>query len=205
MCHTKEIGFKRRIKVKNMKEEFYRLLEGVNHAGLRAASKQIADDLPEYFWHVPASSSGKYHPECDLGEGGLVRHSIMVCQIALDLLKTEVILTDSEMNQDMVRVVSLFHDCLKFGLPNSDGSYSEYTVFEHPNLAADFVGKYLEKEISDPCLIQVICEAISSHMGKWNTSEKSDVVLHKPGSKFEKLIHIADYIASRKYIKWKGE
>ena len=31
--------------------------------------------LPDYFFHVAASSTGKYHPAYALGEGGLVRHT----------------------------------------------------------------------------------------------------------------------------------
>ena len=34
----------------------------------------LLDNLPEYIWHVGASSTGKYHPAYSLGEGGLMRH-----------------------------------------------------------------------------------------------------------------------------------
>ena len=33
------------------------------------------NNLPAYFFTVPASSSGKYHPSYALGDGGLVRHT----------------------------------------------------------------------------------------------------------------------------------
>lgn len=38
----------------------------------------LLDNLPEYIWHVGASSTGKYHPAYSLGEGGLMRHQIAV-------------------------------------------------------------------------------------------------------------------------------
>ena len=31
----------------------------------------LLDNIPEYIWHVGASSTGKYHPSYSLGEGGL--------------------------------------------------------------------------------------------------------------------------------------
>ena len=38
----------------------------------------LLDNLPEYIWHVGASSTGKYHPAYSLGELGLMRHQIAV-------------------------------------------------------------------------------------------------------------------------------
>ena len=37
--------------------------------------KIMIELLPDYFFNVPASSTGKYHPEFSLGDGGLVRHT----------------------------------------------------------------------------------------------------------------------------------
>ena len=31
--------------------------------------------LPDYFYEVPASSTGKYHPSFALNKGGLLRHT----------------------------------------------------------------------------------------------------------------------------------
>ena len=38
----------------------------------------LLDGLPEYIWHVGASSTGKYHPQYSLGEMGLMRHQMAV-------------------------------------------------------------------------------------------------------------------------------
>ena len=37
-------------------------------------------------------------------------------------------------------------------------------------------------------------------MGRWNTSKYSKEILSTPQTNFQKLIHTADFIASRKYI-----
>ena len=38
--------------------------------------------LPDYFFRVAASSTGKYHPAFSLGEGGLLRHTKAAVRIA---------------------------------------------------------------------------------------------------------------------------
>lgn len=183
-----------------MKEEFVREIQNIENEKLRTIAMKMVDQIPEYFWHIPASSSGKYHPKCDLGEGGLVRHSLMVCTCALDLLVSGAFLEDTSENRDMARIATLFHDSFKSGKPKQDGSYSEHTEFDHPLLAADFLRVNLINGGIDETTVETIAAAVESHMGKWNTSKYSDVVLPVPNSSFEKLIHTADYIASRKYI-----
>ena len=39
---------------------------------------ELLNTLPDYVWHVGASSTGKYHPEYSLGDGGLMRHQVAV-------------------------------------------------------------------------------------------------------------------------------
>ena len=184
------------------KELFIKEIEKINNKNLKQACLNMVTDIPEYFWIVPASSSGKYHPECDLGEGGLVRHSLMVCNVGMDLVTCEMFVRDNDYNRDLVRVATLFHDVIKHGKVNmDDNTYSSHTVFEHPNLGADFVREHLVANNIDELYIEMICGAIRTHMGKWVTSKYSDVALAKPRTDFEKLVHLADYVASRKYIQ----
>ena len=49
-------------------------LNYIKDENFRNNIEKILNSLPEYFWKVAASSTGKYHPEFSLGEGGLVRH-----------------------------------------------------------------------------------------------------------------------------------
>ena len=192
-----------------MREQFILEIMKIEDEALRDACIQMVSKIPDYFWKVPASSSGKYHPKCDLGEGGLVRHSIMVCTCAIDLVISEMFVRDNKENRDIARVAALFHDCLKSGNVDENGNYSEHTVFEHPLLASDFVRANLEEAKINPLVINMICDGIRTHMGKWCTSNYSKVAMSKPRTDFEKMIHIADYMASRKYIggleEWKTE
>ena len=185
----------------NWRDKFIAEVNKIKNEDLKNACIKMVDLLPEYFWKVPASSSGKYHPDCDLGEGGLIRHSLMVNKAAEDLVISEMFVRDTEVNRDISRVAALFHDCLKSGKVKEDGTYEDHTIFEHPLLASDFVKENLVANNIDELKVTMICDAIRTHMGKWCTSKYSKLALSKPRTDFEKLIHMADYIASRKYIK----
>lgn len=192
----------------NMKDQFITEVEQIKNEKLKRVAKKMVKDLPAYFWTEPSSSSGKYHPQCDLGEGGNVRHSIMVCRCAMDLVTSEMFVRDNDANRDLARVAALFHDGLKYGKVNEDGTHLPHTVFEHPRLAADFVREHLIEAKIDDLTTNMICDAIYTHMGKWCVDKYGSApALSKPRTDFEKLIHIADYMASRKYIggldEWK--
>ena len=51
--------------------------------------KIMVNLIPDYFFSVPASSTGKYHPSFSLGEGGLVRHTKFAVRIAYELFQDE--------------------------------------------------------------------------------------------------------------------
>jgi hypothetical protein len=84
----------------------------------------------------------------------------------------------------------LLHDMFKQGMSMEGG----HTVFEHPKLAAEFA-----KRIGASELVQ---ECIASHMGQWNNrgEDYPECVLPLPESTCQKLVHLADYIASRKCV-----
>lgn len=183
-----------------MKKLFLIEVDKIQDAKLKKAAKAMVKDAPDYFWHVAASSTGKYHPECDLGDGGLVRHSIMVSRVADDFVTSEMFCRDNQINRDIARVATLFHDIIKHGPVADDGTYSQYTVFLHPRYASDFIREHLVAAKVDSLQIEMICGAVYTHMGKWCVDSRSGDALSKPRTDFEKLIHMADYVASRKYI-----
>ena len=54
------------------------ILNTIVNDDIREFAKVLVDGLPQYVWEVGASSTGKYHPQYSLGEGGLMRHQIAV-------------------------------------------------------------------------------------------------------------------------------
>ena len=53
---------------------------------IRESARILIEGLPEYFFKIEASSTGKYHPDFALGDGGLVRHTKAAIRIAKELL-----------------------------------------------------------------------------------------------------------------------
>lgn len=177
---------------------------------------ELVDEAPTYFWTESASATNKFHPDHDQGEGGLARHSLMVYRWLKSLLEAN----DQDMGEFVPGMVlaSLFHDCCKRGLPGKENL--EHTLFEHPLLSAKFVldkseeflknnKEFIESTSDDEESfkhdIAVAISCIQTHMGKWNTSKHSEVVLPKPSTPMQYMVHLADYISSRKFTKFDYE
>ena len=167
----------------------------IENDDLRELYFAILADMPDYIGEVPGSSSGKYHPIQDLGEGGLCRHMWCVGQLidwklSLAYYREKY---DSR-KRDCMRIAGLVHDGRKSGEENGG-----HTVHEHPILMRNAVIN-LGKEKFPQLTVDVLRIAfmISSHMGQWNTSKYSEAVLPLPTTEMQMIVHEADYIASRK-------
>ena len=157
----------------------------------------LNESVPQYFWVVPASSTGKYHPEYALGRGGLVRHTKAAVKIAEDLLSLEQYETLNECYHDEIISALIIHDTFKQGLKQEGG----HTRFEHPVYSASAIQMYADKFYpSLSSRVEKISGMVLSHMGQWHRSSKSVVVLPKPQTEAEKFVHMCDYLASRRYI-----
>lgn len=158
--------------------------------------KILINLLPDYFFEVAASSTGKYHPEFSLGEGGLLRHTKLVARIGFELYKDESItnvFNDSE--KDLMMIGMILHDGLKHGLEKS-----EYVIFEHPIVMANFIRENSNLLTLNEKEIEFVASVIETHMGPWITDYKGNEVLEKPHNKYQKFVHMCDYLASRKFL-----
>ena len=171
-------------------------LESIKNDRLRRSCEVLLNELPDYFYEIPASSTGKYHPKFALGEGGLVRHTKVAVRIAYEIIKTQSIgnvFTDDE--KDLILISLMLHDGLKEGFPKE-----KYTKFDHPILAANFVKDKANLTELTSEEVKLISTNISSHMGEWNKSDYSDITLPLPKNKYQKMVHMCDLLASRKFI-----
>ena len=152
--------------------------------------------LPEYWCTEAASSTGKYHPEYALGNGGLLRHSKAAMRIGYELLNDPCIgdkYTSHE--KDLMLMSLLVHDGLKLGLPKE-----KYTRFDHPILMGKFIlDNYKEIGITKDDA-EFMNDVIKTHMGPWTTDYDGNEVLEKPKNKYQNFVHMCDYLASRKCI-----
>ena len=98
---------------------------------LKELATELIANADDYFFTVPASSSGKYHPPFDLGCGGLVRHTRCVAFMAMSIAESQCM---STMDRDSLIVAAIAHDIKKQG--NGNGNH---TVFEHPIYAKNYV------------------------------------------------------------------
>ena len=162
----------------------------------KKCAKELIDLLPDYFFEVAASSTGKYHPSFSLGTGGLLRHTKALVRIGIELMNNDCLghkFTDDE--KDLLIISMIMHDGLKHGV-----EYSKYTKFEHPLIVCDYIKDNKDKLSLKKEEIDFICKVISSHMGQWNTSPYSEVVLPLPKDKYQRFVHMCDYLASRKFL-----
>ena len=73
-----------------MKKEVFEVeLSKISSQEVRVSTETVLEMLPDYFYEIPASSSGKYHPQFSLGKGGLVRHVKVAMRILEEIFKDE--------------------------------------------------------------------------------------------------------------------
>jgi hypothetical protein len=172
--------------------------KGIKNQAIYAYLDVIRHIIPKYIFEIPASSTGKYHPACDAGKGGLKRHLICVEQ-TLEWL-TEPEFSKGMFNSDVIdlmKVACIMHDGLKNGW-----THEKYTRFDHPLLMANAI-RGCKFGIPDN-YVELIAHCIESHMGQWNIDEKYNpgIVLPKPMDKYQYFVHLADYVASRADISF---
>ena len=180
-----------------MKEDtFKKELTYIKNNTYKENAKTLIDLLPDYFFKVAASSTGKYHPTFALGEGGLVRHTKVAVRIAHEILSDNSIgniFTQDE--KDLMIIAIIMHDGLKHGIKEE-----KYTRFDHPILMANFIKENKDKLTLKEDEINFLSNVIESHMGPWNTNQYSDVILPVPTNKYQKFVHMCDFLASRKFL-----
>lgn len=121
-----------------------------------------------------ASSSGKYHPQFAQGKKGLSRHTKAVISFAADICEAF-----PELNKDTMIIAALMHDMCKY----KEGA--KHTNKEH----AQTISNLLKKEGLDDESRMTL-----THMGRW------DKDVGAPSKFDEKMLHLADYLASRTWI-----
>ncbi len=177
----------------NKLEVFKEELNYVGEKDIKESLSIMIEYIPDYFFTIAASSTGKYHPNYALGDGGLVRHTKAAVRMAYELFG---IYKFPVRTKDLIIMALVLHDSVKKGYEKEE----QYTRFDHPLVACDFIKKYQKDLKIDKDDVEFLCECISSHMGRFNTSEYSDVILPIPKTPEQKFVHMCDYLASRKVI-----
>ncbi len=176
----------------NKVDVFENELVYIENEDIRDSLRIMIEKIPDYFFTIPASSTGKYHPSYATGDGGLVRHTKAAVRMAYELYG---IYKFPQRTKDLIIMALVLHDSVKKGEVES-----KYTLFDHPLTACEFLKKYKDELKLTKEDIEFVCDCISSHMGRFNTSDYSDVILPIPKTPEQKFVHMCDYLASRKVI-----
>jgi len=176
------------------------ILNTFENDDIKEFAVEILNNLPSYIWEVGASSTGKYHPSYTLGVLGLMKHQVAVVRFINFFFELEQYKNRFTSRQrDLLRLAALTHDGRKSG-SQEDYEKSKYTKFEHPLLMAKVYLSYKDKGFLPEEELKYIAVAISKHMGQWNTDKRSSIELPKPSDEASELLHLADYLASRKCL-----
>lgn len=180
-----------------MKSEVFNTeLNYIKEERIRNSTKIILDLLPDYFYEIPASSTGKYHPVFSLGDGGLVRHVKVAVRFAKELLDNPNIGGKySEMEKNIMLMALILHDGLKSGL-----THNRYTQANHPTLIKNFVNEHKDKINLTEEELELFGHVVESHMGPWNKDYDGNEILPVPKTKCENFVHMCDYLSSKKFL-----
>jgi len=163
---------------------------------IRHFAQKAIELIPDYFFTIPASSTGKYHPSYALGEGGLLRHTKAAVWIADALFRNDTVTGKFDRDsKDIIITALILHDGLKSGLLKET-----YTVENHAALMAAHLKNTMTSERYDSILDRV-CPLIASHMGQWNKGREGVEHSPLPRTAEERFVHMCDYLASRKIIE----
>ena len=177
------------------KDVFETELHNFKYENVRISTEIVLEMLPDYFYQIPASSSGKYHPAFSLGEGGLVRHVKVALRILEEIFKDSVFGNYDNYTKDLMRMALMLHDGFKSGIENVG-----HTCSEHPVIMSDFILNNKEVLCISESDALFVSNLIRSHMGPWNKDRQGNVIMPIPKTNEEIIIHLCDYIASRNFL-----
>jgi hypothetical protein len=162
---------------------------------IRSFTEYVLIKAPAYFWTVPSSSTGKYHPEQSNGDGGLVRHTQAVVYLALKLCD---VFSITGREKDCVVSACILHDVLKYGEVKG-----EHTTKDHDYQGALFVFKCGQDFCLDIEMLKTITGCISWHMGRWTEMSCRIVTQDFPlqYSRAQMVVHLADVISAQKNVR----
>lgn len=156
---------------------------------IRQFTIDTLNNAPDYFFEAPASSTGRYHPQCTFKKGGLVIHVKRAVYIINRLCDGWGIF---HLDRDIVFSAIILHDIAKVSSPlvNSKMTYEDY---EHHPLKAKLY--YIPHPEIAP-IIDRINLCIENHMGRW--SPKSVIKDINKYTLLELIVYTADYLATTK-------
>ena len=92
-------------------------------------------------------------------------------------------------------IALIMHDGCKSGLVKE-----KYTRVDHPLIVSKLISENSDKIGLSDDEIKFVCSVIESHMGEWNKDFNGNEVLPVPHNKYQRFVHMCDFLASKKFI-----
>lgn len=183
--------------------EFKNQINNIVDNNIKQAVFEMLKYAPKYFWNTPASTTGKYHPLWALGKHGLQKHVAFAMYVTQELSRTYNL---SQKETDISLAAIAMHDTLKYGV-KKDIDYDYFLV--HPYIVRSYYSdfkkrpelkKYLQPLI-DNGEFNSIMKCVEKHMGSIVNGDWNPMML-VPENNMEIVVHLADFISSRKEISF---
>lgn len=172
------------------RDQLYDEINTITNEDLRNFVRIAFKKIPESFYDIAASSTGKHHPEQSNGQGGLVRHILAGLYFIREIC---IPYGASDEEMDCCIAAMILHDVGK--------------AIAEPH---DIVWATELRWLAGKTTSWMIAEAINGvrwHMGPWSTGstmchhdEKGSKKFPQDFSRIEQIVHLADYAASRKRV-----
>ena len=179
------------------KAVFKELLDKFETEEVRLYCEDMIENIPDYIFTMPSSTSGKFHNATQCLPHGQIYHiimfgAIMNYRLALKCNKEKF---NNPIHRDAMRCVPIFHDAVKCGWNGS-----AFTVHDHPMLAGAWVRETKVEHDMDDEIKEMIARMCERHSGEWTSSKRSKIVLPEPETEMEILVHECDILSSRSDI-----
>lgn len=158
---------------------------------VRTFTEEVLRKAPNYFWVVPASSTGKHHPPQDNGHGGLVRHSRAVVYFGTRFCMSYNI---EGRRRDLILASCILHDIVKYGF-----TMGRWTTKTHGKDGADFIMNVWRQneELLPKGDVLTIGKCVALHMGRWTEGGKT---FPTDWEVDEQIVHLSDMMSAGKEV-----
>ena len=150
-------------------------LKDIKDQGLRLKTATLIAEAPEWFFHIGASKSGKYHPNYTKCDGGLLVHTLAVVKLIKACINLEYLGLDQSQKDAYIAACAV-HDLCKYGTKDEP----DQRMGRNHGFTAS---RYFEEDFP------FVASLIRTHMGEWGPS--------KPSNIHQFMVHLADLLASR--------
>jgi hypothetical protein len=148
------------------------------------------ESAPAYFWTVPASTSGKYHPTKCRAPGGLVHHTRMVVYFVSHMMLS----MHCEAWHDELIAAAILHDMYKNGDNPKKFMGQNHWAAHGMHLAGHLQRQAGWAHWAGNASVNKILDLTARHMQHWGGAAP------RPASMEDWCLALADYVSSRKLV-----